>query len=207
MIAQPYLERIHALLASGQRRLLGLVGPPGSGKSTLAQQLFEAVGAEGGLCVVVPMDGFHLANVELARLGRAARKGAQDTFDSAGYVALLRRLQANAPGEVVYAPAFDRSLEEPIAGAIPVDPRARLVITEGNYLLLREGAWAQVQPLLDETWYVEVERELRQSRLVERHMRFGRTLEAARDWVAHTDEPNARLIEATAVRADLQFRW
>jgi pantothenate kinase len=210
MIAQPYLERIHALLASGQRRLLGLVGPPGSGKSTLAQQLFEAVGAEGGLgglCVVVPMDGFHLANVELARLGRAARKGAQDTFDSAGYVALLRRLQANAPGEVVYAPAFDRSLEEPIAGAIPVDPRARLVITEGNYLLLREGAWAQVQPLLDETWYVEVERELRQSRLVERHMRFGRTLEAARDWVAHTDEPNARLIEATAVRANLQFRW
>jgi pantothenate kinase len=122
-------------------------------------------------------------------------------------VALLRRLQANAPGEVVYAPAFDRSLEEPIAGAIPVDPRARLVITEGNYLLLREGAWAQVQPLLDETWYVEVERELRQSRLVERHMRFGRTLEAARDWVAHTDEPNARLIEATAVRANLQFRW
>jgi len=207
MIAQPYLERIQALLASGQRRLLGLVGPPGSGKSTLAQQLFEAVGEQAGLCVVVPMDGFHLANAELARLGRAARKGAQDTFDSAGYVALLRRLQADAPGEVVYAPAFDRALEEPIAGAIPVDPRARLVITEGNYLLLRQGAWAQVQPLLDETWYLEVERELRQSRLVERHMRFGRTLEAARDWVAHTDEPNARLIEATAVRADLPFRW
>jgi len=210
MIPQPYLERIHALLAGGQRRLLGIVGPPGSGKSTLARKLFEAVSGPGGLgepCVVVPMDGYHLAKVELARLRRADRKGAQDTFDSAGYVALLRRLKADLPGEIVYAPAFDRALEEPIAGAIPVEPRIRLVITEGNYLLLDQGPWAQVQPLLDETWYLAVEPGLRQSRLVERHMRFGRSLEAARDWVAHTDEPNARLIEATSVRADLQFRW
>ena len=204
MIADIYLQRIHALLASGSRRVLGIVGPPGSGKSTLAQQLAEAFGDK---VVVVPMDGYHLANAELARLGRADRKGAQDTFDSAGYVALLRRLKANAPEETVYAPHFERLLEEPIAGAIAVPSTIRLVITEGNYLLLQQGPWAQVKALLDEVWYVDVDSTLRQSRLIERHVRFGRTADAARVWVDNTDEPNARLIEATAVRADLIFKW
>ena len=204
MISDIYLQRIHTLLASGSRRVLGIVGSPGSGKSTLAQQLAEALGEKA---VVGPMDGFHLANAELARLGRAERKGAQDTFDSAGYVALLRRLKANTPGETVYAPQFERMLEEPIAGAIAVHSATQLVITEGNYLLLQQGPWAQVKPLLDEVWYVGVDSNVRQSRLIERHVRFGRTDEAARAWVANTDEPNARLIEATAARADLMFKW
>lgn len=204
MIADLYLQRIHALLASGSRRLLGIVGPPGAGKSTLAQQLAEALGAKA---VVVPMDGYHLANAELARLQRAGRKGAQDTFDSAGYVALLRRLKANLPGETVYAPEFDRALDEPIAAAIAVDSATPLVITEGNYLLLQQGPWAHVKALLDEVWYVQIDSNLRQSRLVERHMHFGRAADAAHDWVANTDEPNARLIEASAARADLIFKW
>lgn len=203
-IADRYLKRIEALLASGSRRLLGIVGPPGAGKSTLAQQLAEALGDKA---VVVPMDGFHLANAELARLQRADRKGAQDTFDSAGYVALLHRLKANLPGEIVYAPEFNRALEEPIAAAIAIDSATPLVITEGNYLLLQEGPWAHVKALLDEVWYVEVDSNLRQSRLVERHMRYGRAKNEAYDWVANTDEPNARLIEASAARADLIFTW
>ncbi len=185
-------------LVQGPRRLLGLVGPPGSGKSTVAQALADALGSAA---VVVPMDGFHLAQTELERLQRAHRKGAPDTFDSAGYVALLRRLRQPVPDEVVYAPTFDRSLEEPIAGAVPVPHDVPLVITEGNYLLLPDGHWAHVAPLLDEVWYVDVPDDLRRERLIRRHQQHGRSAEAARAWVESTDEPNARQIAAHKGRA------
>lgn len=198
------LERIDALLADGRRKLLGLAGAPGSGKSTLAEALLAHLGERA---VVVPMDGYHLANVELARLGRSERKGAEDTFDAAGYVALLARLREQPADEIVYAPAFRREIEEPIAGAIPVLPQTQLVITEGNYLLLERGHWARVRPLLDAAWYVDVDDELRRRRLVARHMHYGRSEAAAIDWVAHTDEPNAQLIATTRTRADLVFRW
>jgi len=153
------------------------------------------------------MDGYHLANVELARLGRAGRKGAPDTFDSAGYVALLRRLRDQGTDEIVYAPEFRREIEEPIAGAIAVLPQTRLVITEGNYLLLADGPWTGVATLLDEIWYVEIPAAERLRRLVHRHQRFGRSASAALAWVDQTDEPNARLIEATRSRAHVVFEW
>ena len=204
VVSSAYLSRISALLAGGQRKLLGLVGPPGGGKSTLAQALLDAL---PGRAVVVPMDGFHLANAELARLGRALRKGAPDTFDSAGYLALLRRLKAQRADDIVYAPEFRRDIEEPIAGAIAVLPQVPLVITEGNYLLLDTGPWAGVREQLDEVWFVDTDAALRRDRLVGRHMQFGRTLQEARDWVATTDEPNAGLIAATRHRADVEFRW
>ncbi len=153
------------------------------------------------------MDGYHLANVELQRLGRADRKGAPDTFDSAGYAALLERLREQRGDEIVYAPEFRREIEEPIAGAIAIHAQTRLIIAEGNYLLLDEGPWAGVAGLLDEVWYVEVDDGLRSDRLVKRHQHFGRSQEAALAWVAGTDEPNARLIDATKARADVIFRW
>ncbi|MDM0038769.1 nucleoside/nucleotide kinase family protein [Variovorax sp. J22G21] len=189
------LARVDALLADGRRKLLGLVGAPGAGKSTLAAALQEALGPRAQ---VVPMDGFHLANVELQRLGRAARKGAPDTFDSAGYAALLQRLRLQGPNETVYAPEFRREIEEPVAGAIAVLPQTQLVITEGNYLLL----WPAAAALLDEAWYVEVDDTLRRERLTRRHEQFGRSPEAAIAWVAATDDPNAQLIESTRARAD-----
>jgi pantothenate kinase len=197
------LARIDALLAGGQRRLLGLVGAPGSGKSTLAQALLQAL---AGRAQVVPMDGFHLANIELRRLGRADRKGAPDTFDGAGYVALLRRLKEQREDEIVYAPEFRREIEEPIAGAIAVLPETRLVITEGNYLLLDEGPWIGAASLLDEVWYVDVDDELRRERLVRRHEQFGRSRAEALAWVEQTDEPNARRIAATRGRAQNVIR-
>ena len=207
----PHLElpasaRIRArdLIKRSGRALLGLVGPPGSGKSTLAAAL-QAEFAD--VAQVVPMDGFHLANVELERLGRRARKGAPDTFDSGGYVALLKRLLAQQDDEIVYAPEFRREIEEPIANAIPVFARTQLVITEGNYLLLDDGPWAEVKGLLDEIWYVDVDDALRVDRLTQRHVQFGRSADEAAAWVAGTDEPNARLIEASRARASFVFRW
>ncbi|HSC79902.1 MAG TPA: nucleoside/nucleotide kinase family protein [Chitinolyticbacter sp.] len=203
-LPQSVLDALNLLLADGRRKILGLVGEPGAGKSTLADALLAHLGERA---VVVPMDGFHLANVELARLQRSARKGAPDTFDAAGYVALLARLRSQRGDEIVYAPAFRREIEEPIAGAIAVSPQVPLVITEGNYLLLESGHWAGVRPLLDAIWYVEVDAELRRQRLVERHMRFGRDEAAARAWVDQTDEPNARLIAQGRDGAHLIVRW
>jgi pantothenate kinase len=199
-----YVKRIDELLADGRRKLLGLVGAPGAGKSTLATSLQQAFASRSR---VVPMDGYHLASSELQRLQRLRRKGAPDTFDAAGYVALLRRLRDQRHDEIVYAPEFRRDIDEPIAGAIPVLPQTQLVIAEGNYLLLDEGPWAGVAALLDEVWYVDVDERLRRDRLVRRHQQFGRSAEAAADWVASTDEPNARLIAATKARASLVFEW
>ena len=198
------LARIEALLADGRRKLLGLVGAPGSGKSTIALALLQAF---AGRAQVVPMDGFHLANVELQRLGRAGRKGAPDTFDGAGYVALLRRLREQGVDEIVYAPEFRREIEEPIAGAIAVLPQTQLVITEGNYLLLEDGPWAGAAPLLDEVWYVDVEDSLRRDRLVRRHEQFGRSRAEALAWVEQTDEPNSRRIAATRGKAHRVVSW
>ncbi|MGI4857085.1 MAG: nucleoside/nucleotide kinase family protein [Janthinobacterium lividum] len=204
MIEEPYMSRLRRLTTDGRRRILGLAGAPGAGKSTFAEAI---VAAFPGKAVIVPMDGFHLANVELARLERASRKGAEDTFDSAGYVALLRRLRAQREDEIVYAPTFRREIEEPIANAIPVPFDVPLVITEGNYLLFEQGHWKDVRSALDEVWYVNVDAELRQQRLVARHMLFGRSESAAKLWVAQTDDVNAALIDATRARADLQFHW
>jgi pantothenate kinase len=203
-IPEPFLARVRALLADGRRKLIGLVGAPGAGKSTLATALQQAFADRS---IVVPMDGYHLSNVELRRLGRADRKGAPDTFDAAGYAALLRRLREQTGDEIVYAPEFRREIEEPIAGAIPVLPDTQLVITEGNYLLLENGPWRAVDGLLDDVWYVDVDDRLRVERLIERHRQFGRSAEAAAAWVESTDEPNARLIARTRGRARQVIRW
>lgn len=191
------LRRVTDLGAS--RRLIGLAGEPGAGKSTLATALHSVAG-EGA--VVVPLDGFHLADVELARQGLLGRKGAPETFDGWGYAALLDRLRRR-PRHPVYAPAFERDLEQPLAGAICVAPEVDLVLTEGNYLLLDSPAWVAARERLDEVWYVRTDPLLRQQRLVERHVAFGKGAVAAADWVARVDEPNARLVQRFAERADL----
>ncbi|MFD7760296.1 nucleoside/nucleotide kinase family protein [Streptomyces microflavus] len=198
-------DRARRLAETGQRRVLGIAGPPGAGKSTLAERLTEAL---EGRAVLVPMDGFHLAGAELERLGRADRKGAPDTFDAPGYAALLRRLRDPDPDpdHPVYAPAFDRALEEPVAGALAVTPDVPLVITEGNYLLLDEGPWAPVRGLLDEVWFLELDPEVRVRRLVERHVRYGKPPAYARAWVERSDEANARLVERGRDLADVVVR-
>lgn len=222
-VPEPLLDRAGRLLEhtrrpsgrEGGRRLLGITGPPGAGKSTLARALVAALGAlqqgDEPSAVLVPMDGFHLAQAELERLGRADRKGAPDTFDAAGFVALLERLRAPAGPDAsgsrarttVYAPTFDRTLEEPVAGAIAVPPEVPLVVVEGNYLLHDVGPWARVVSLLDECWYLDPDPRTRLDRLVARHEAHGRTPEAARAWATGPDERNAELIARTRHRATL----
>jgi pantothenate kinase len=191
------VDRLRALAANG-RVIVGITGTPAAGKSTLAAALAERL---GDAAAVVGMDGFHLAQDELVRLGRADRKGAPDTFDVAGYVALLRRLRA-ASG-TVYAPEFRRDIEEPIANAVAVDAQVPIVLTEGNYLLLDSGGWQDVASLLDEVWFVDVPPEERHRRLVQRRTRGGASEVEALRWAQGSDAQNARTVDATRGRADL----
>jgi pantothenate kinase len=196
------LARARQYAATGGRRLLGICGPPGGGKSTLAERIADDIGERARLG---RMDGFHLAQVELARLGREDRNGAIDTFDAAGYVNTLRRLR-DAAEDVVYAPEFRREIEEPIAGAVAVPRDVTLVVTEGNYLLVDHGPWRAVRRLLDEVWFVMTAEETRVRWLIERHIRYGRTPDAARARALGSDQQNAQLIDATKARADALIR-
>jgi pantothenate kinase len=192
------VKRSLRLTAQG-RAVLGICGAPGAGKSTLAQGLASAVGPEA---VVVPMDGFHLHDDELARMGLSQRKGAPETFDVAGYTALLRRIRTETD-HTVYAPEFDRSRELSVAGAIAVRPGHRLVITEGNYLLYDGQGWSEVLPLLDEAWYVEGDEEVRLERLVRRHVEHGKPPDLAHRWATVSDQANAQVVARTRAAADL----
>ncbi|WP_277499007.1 nucleoside/nucleotide kinase family protein [Nocardioides sp. ChNu-99] len=221
------VARAHALVAraagtagtAGGRAVLGVVGAPGAGKSTLVETLLAALAAAPptghgpGWVAHLPMDGYHLADAQLDRLGRRDRKGAPDTFDARGYAATLRRCRTERE-HTVFVPGFERTLEQPLAAALAVLPEAALVVTEGNYLLLgaagdggapahREQGWGEVADAIDETWYVEVPDAVRRERLVARHVRFGKTPAAAAAWVDTVDEPNARLVAAGRARADL----
>jgi pantothenate kinase len=190
--------------ASAPRALIGITGSPGAGKSTLATALVATLNATdgAGTAVHLPMDGFHLANATLDRLGLRDRKGAIETFDGWGFAGLLERVVAETD-HTVYAPGFERSVDEPVAAEIAIEPSARIVVVEGNYLLVDEGPWQQVGELLDEYWFIEATEEERVRRLVARHTEFGRTPEAALAWALEVDGANARVIEPTVARADL----
>ena len=194
------IERINAFNASTNKRIIiGIVGKPGAGKSTLTEHILDNL--PKGVATIVPMDGYHLSNSQLARLGLADRKGAPNTFDSEGYVNLLRRLR-NDIDKDVYFPVFHREIEESYAADGVVLAKTKIVLTEGNYLLLNEMGWQGVAEELDEIWYVNIDDDLRLDRLTKRHQKFGKDADAAYSWARGTDEVNAKIVEATASKAD-----
>jgi pantothenate kinase len=196
-------QRAAALVPEGGRAILGICGAPGAGKTTLADELLRRLRDEhgGNWAAHVPMDGFHLADVQLERLGLSHRKGAPETFDPDGYAVLLGRVMSGA-GTTVYTPGFERTLEQPLAAALAVLPEARLVVTEGNYLLLEDPHWEAARSWMSEVWYVDADSTARVERLIRRHIQFGKTPAEARAWVLRSDEANARIVEASRHRAD-----
>ena len=199
----PFADRAIRLLGDGRRAILGVAGAPGAGKTTFVEALIREVARQRSPDWVahVPMDGFHLADSQLTRLRARDRKGAPDTFDADGYAHLLHRVRT-CPDETTYVPGFERTLEQPIAAALVVPPAARLVVTEGNYLLLDQPPWPRAREQLAEVWYVATDQALRVSRLVERHVQFGKAADEATAWVLRLDEGNAKLVAASAERAD-----
>ncbi|HJT93689.1 MAG TPA: nucleoside/nucleotide kinase family protein [Mycobacterium sp.] len=192
-----------ALAGGDSRAILGITGSPGAGKSRLVDLLLTRIRVANGdeWVAHIPMDGFHLADVQLDRLGARARKGAPDTFDAAGYAHLLERVKQETDIPV-YVPGFDRTLEQPLAAALVVPPAARLVITEGNYLLLDDPLWARARRAIDAVWFVTSDENARIERLVARHIQFGKNPEEARAWVASTDQRNSDLVASTLRKAD-----
>jgi pantothenate kinase len=196
-------ERVRELTEPrGGRTMVGIVGAPGAGKSTLAARLASHLVDQAA--VVVPFDGFHLANTVLERRGLQGRKGALETFDLDGYADLLQRLRSART--TVYAPEYDRSVEQPIAGAVAVPPSSRVVITEGNYLLADHPAARRARRALDAVWFLDLDEDTRTERLVERHIRFGKTPTEAQAWAAGSDQRNAALVARTRQKADLVVR-
>ena len=186
----------------GQGRFItALAGPPGSGKSTLAADLVARLGAGAK---AVPMDGFHYDDAVLNARGARDRKGAPDTFDARGFLHLLKRLRSE---DEVAIPLFDRELEISRAGADIVTAEDRILVIEGNYLLLNEAPWPEALPLYDMTVWIDVPEAELDRRLVARWAHYGKTPEAARAWIDGNDMPNIRRVTQGSRAADVVLRW
>lgn len=192
---------IRSKAAGAGRFMVAIAGPPGSGKSTLAENLRKALTALGEAAIVVPMDGFHFDNAVLNARGHRPRKGAPFTFDAAGFEALLKRIRAGEPDIAI--PVFDRKMELSRAAADIVDAQARIVLVEGNYLLLQKPPWNRLRELFDFSIFLNVPREELERRLIRRWLDHGFDMAYAVNWVASNDMPNIVEVIENSAAADL----
>jgi pantothenate kinase len=196
------LDRAVRLLDRPGRTVLGIAGAPGSGKSTLAALLLAELDQQRpGAAVGVGMDAFHIGHRVLLRRGLTEVKGAPETFDALGYIHLLRRIRSESV--TIYAPEFDRDIEDSLANVVEIGPEVRLVVTEGIYVLLDRSPWDGVRALLDEAWFAHLADEERQRRMVARHHRHGHDPEDAWRRTFGNDETNAQLVNAAPNSPDL----
>ena len=199
------LARLSARLLAAQgeaRRVVAVAGPPGSGKSTFAERLHAALAGRVA-AEVLPMDGYHYDDIVLNARGHRPRKGAPHTFDVDGFAAMLTRLRAD-DGRDVAVPVFDRSIEIARAGARIVPAATRLVIVEGNYLLLDDPDWARLRPLFDATVFLRVPEDELTRRLEARWQGYSMDAAGIRAKLEDNDLPNARLVNAGSVPADYE---
>src|SRR5918997_2686900 len=196
------LDRALRLLDRPGRAVLGIAGAPASGKSTVAARLLaELERQRPSEAVGVGMDAFHIGHRVLVRRGQAGIKGAPETFDAVGYLHLLQRIRTESG--TIYAPEFDRDIEDSLAHVVEIGPDVGLVVTEGIYLLLDTPPWDGVRALLDEAWFVHLNDAERRRRMVARHLRHGHDQADAEARTFGTDERNAQLVNAAPIRPDL----
>jgi pantothenate kinase len=174
------------------------VGKPGAGKSTVVLEIEKKFTPND--VSIIPMDGYHLSNEALIELGRRDRKGAPDTFDTAAFISLITKVK-NRRELDHHFPIFHREIEASVEDEGLVPTSAKVIVIEGNYLFSDEHNWSGVFPLLDHTWFIEIDDELRMQRLIARHIKYGKTPAEAEAWSRGSDEANARFIELTAHRA------
>lgn len=194
------VRRVAELPGTGRRRLVGIAGAPASGKSTLAAALTQALTRQGRMAENVPMDGFHLDNRVLNRLGLRDRKGAPETFDAMGFLTMARRIR---DGDELYFPIFDRGQDQAIAGAGHLPATCEFAVVEGNYLLFDSPPWDQLAALWDLSVFVETPEAVVRARCIQRWLDNGHTLDAANARTETNDLANARLISERRLAADV----
>ena len=193
-------QQIQSILeGQNPRTLIGIVGKPGAGKSTVVEEIQKRF--DSNTVSIIPMDGFHLSNEELISLGRRERKGAPDTFDVESFTSLIKRVKINHNVDHEF-PIFHREIEASIADEGAVPKESRVIVIEGNYLFSADHNWDGIFPMLDHTWFIEIDDEVRIKRLIARHVRYGKTPAEAEAWSRGSDETNARFIGLTANRAE-----
>ncbi|MGB1010442.1 MAG: phosphoribulokinase [Thiolinea sp.] len=177
-----------------QRYIVAVAGAPASGKSTLAEQLEQVINQQQGeaISMVVPMDGFHLDNHTLDEMNLRHRKGAPETFDSKGFVNLIQQLKTAS--DTVAIPLFDREQDAVIPKARNVDPRHKILLVEGNYLLLDIAPWLELAGLFDDKIFLNPGLEVLEQRLIQRWLDHGYDTAGARERALSNDIPNARFV-------------